>query len=78
MRCDSMRHVHPTLFELSYSSTCTIYFFSQAGLRHSGSHFTLEMPFGVPFPSVWVEDLTVKVSDDWMPQKDGLLPVGWQ
>ena len=35
----------------------------QAGLRHSGSHFTLEMPFGPPFSSVWVEDLTVKVRD---------------
>ncbi|CAN0000824.1 unnamed protein product [Ectocarpus sp. 6 AP-2014] len=34
---------------------------TEAGLRHSGSHFTLEMPFGPPFPSVWVEDLTVKV-----------------
>lgn len=34
----------------------------QAGLRHAGSHFTLEMPFGPPFGSVWVEDLTVKVT----------------
>ncbi|CAM9567407.1 unnamed protein product, partial [Hapterophycus canaliculatus] len=34
---------------------------TEAGLRHSGSHFTLEMPFGPPFSSVWVEDLTVKV-----------------
>lgn len=29
---------------------------------HRGSHFTLEMPFGPPFKSVWVEDLTVKVT----------------
>lgn len=34
---------------------------TEEGLVHSGSHFTLEMPFGPPFPSVWVEDLTVKV-----------------
>eukprot|EP00903_Cladosiphon_okamuranus_P016026 g14798.t1 len=34
---------------------------TEAGLRHSGSHFTLEMPFGPPFSAVWVEDLTVKV-----------------
>ncbi|CAN0277993.1 unnamed protein product [Pylaiella littoralis] len=34
---------------------------TEAGLRHLGSRYTLEMPFGVPFDSVWVEDLTVKV-----------------
>lgn len=33
----------------------------QAGLRRTGSHFTLEVPFGPPFSAVWVEDLTVKV-----------------
>lgn len=35
---------------------------AQAGLRHAGSHFTLEVPFGPPFNSIWVDDLTVKVS----------------
>ena len=44
----------------------------QEGLVHSGSHFTLEMPFGSPFPSVWVEDLTVKVSATIWPCKSYL------
>lgn len=39
---------------------CLLYF-GQMALRHAGPHFTLEMPFGVPFKSLWVEDLTVKV-----------------
>lgn len=34
---------------------------TEAGLRRTGSHFTLEVPFGPPFSAVWVEDLTVKV-----------------
>lgn len=50
MRCDSVR-----CGAMRCGAT------HQAGLRHAGSHFTLEMPFGPPFSSVWVEDLTVKV-----------------
>jgi len=34
---------------------------TEAGLSYDGSRYKLEMEFSVPFPTVWVKELTVKV-----------------